>query len=136
MEAAAVTFFCYTVTNLFFLSCLSSYLGCMASRWHVGPRSNDDFFSRVSAHRMYVSAILRGFLLYLLVTSGALIVSNDAAVNSTSAVQYVRLAGLVSSLGFVVGFDPQIIYRFLKKATDMMNAPMREVGGDDKPEPK
>jgi hypothetical protein len=116
-RAMFVTFCSYTVTNLLFLACLSSYLGCMAMRWHVSQKSPEQsqFYSHVYPSRLYISAVLRGFLLYLLIISGVLVISSEDAMQNTAPIQYVKIAGLVSAFGFIVGFDPQMVYRFVEK---------------------
>jgi hypothetical protein len=117
LRALIVTFCCYTVTNLFFLSCLSAHLGCMASRWQIPQMGSKatEILSRVPFSRIYISAWLRGFLLYLLIISGVLIVSSEGSMQDTTPIQYVKIAGFVSILAFVVGFDAQIAYNILEK---------------------
>jgi hypothetical protein len=34
------------------------------------------------------------------------------------------LAGLVSALGFIVGYDPHVVYRFMEKVNDFGNIPL------------
>jgi hypothetical protein len=116
-RAMFVTFCSYTLTNLLFLACLSSYLGCMAMRWHVSQQSlgQAQFYSHIYPSRLYTSAVLRGFLLYLLIISGMLVIASESSMENTTPIQYVKIAGLVSVFGFIVGFDPQMVYRFLNK---------------------
>jgi hypothetical protein len=74
---------------------------------------------------MYLSAALRGFFLYVLVVSGLLVLTNDVAVKETQFTQYVRLAGFVSGLAFVIGYDPNLIYVLMSKMTDIANRPLQ-----------
>lgn len=127
-----VTLACYTVTNLFFLACLSSFLGCMACRWQVAAPGlakaaadpNADFFPHVAGRRLYAAALLRGFLLYTFAISGLLVMSTEASIIDTNPAQYVRLAGFVSAVAFIVGYDPQLINRFISKVNDIGNLPL------------
>jgi hypothetical protein len=125
-----VTVCCYTVTNLFFLSCISAFLGCMACRWQVNPapaaggEAKPDPSAGAPAHRLYAAALLRGFLLYTFVISGLLVMSTEASVIDTNPAQYVRLGGFVSAIAFIVGYDPQLINRFISKVNEVGNLPL------------
>lgn len=131
---------CYTVTNLFFLSCLSAFLGCMASRWPavlVTSREEKTDISKsaeithteqtkLSPHvnelwkspgrRVYPSALLRGFFLYTVLIAGLLVISTESSIIQTTPAQYVRLAGFVSALAFIIGYDPDMIQKFIMRA--------------------
>jgi uncharacterized protein YneF (UPF0154 family) len=125
LRALLVTLCCYTVTNIFFLACISSCLGCMAHRWQTNTgawRSTNHGDAQVRT--IYAAAILRGFLFYVLVISGILIVANETTITDTTQPQYVRLAGFVSVVGFIVGFNPQLLYRFLAKVNDLGHLPL------------
>jgi hypothetical protein len=62
--------------------------------------------------------------LYLLVVSGLLIVSTEAAVVNTGFAQYIRLAGFTSVLSFAAGYDPNLIYRLIGRVADIANLPL------------
>jgi len=85
---------------------------------------------------MYLSATLRGFFLYVLVVSGLLVLTNDIAVKETQFTQYVRLAGFVSGLAFVIGYDPNLIYVLMSKMTDMANRPLLASADGKSTEPR
>jgi hypothetical protein len=123
----AIAVCAYTVTNLLFLCCLASFLGCMTCRWGVrdGQLGGSGISIRVPAARMYLSAALRGFFLYVLVVSGLLVLTNEAAVIDTGFAQYIRLAGFTSGLAFVIGYDPNLISVLMSKVTDIANRPLQ-----------
>jgi hypothetical protein len=53
--------------------------------------------------------MMRSFIVYLVFVSGIYIATSDPFNPSSQAqgfTQYIRLAGLVSLLGFMVGYDP------------------------------
>jgi hypothetical protein len=59
-------------------------------------------------------SMFRGFLTYLAVISGILLViSNPFQV--TSSEQYIRIAGLISGLAFFMGYDPTKFEELISK---------------------
>jgi hypothetical protein len=55
----------------------------------------------------YISGLLRGFFVYLFVISGMLVL-DDAPFSNSSPAQYIRLAGFLSLLSFIVNYQPHI----------------------------
>jgi hypothetical protein len=173
-----VNLLAFTVTNLFFLSLFSAFLGCMARRWSTpflqdrssagsargsipvnegsidadqGPQrkpldgrpgdslicknpsydsqqkmthassqnaikqsSDDEEWAFRDVRRAYVTATLRGFLAYMLIVAGYLVVIPEGALANTTPGQYIRLAGVVSSLAFLVGYEPRSLAQLFK----------------------
>jgi hypothetical protein len=64
--------------------------------------------------RAYMTAILRGFLAYALVVGGYLVVIPETSLASTTPGQYIRLAGLITAISFLVGFEPNSLGRLFK----------------------
>ena len=128
LQYGAVVICFYTVTNIFFLSLLSSCIGCMTCRWRVTGQLEGlmSFYAGLHAKRIYLAALLRGFFLYLMVISGFLVLSTEEAIVQTGFAQYIRVAGLTSILGFMVGYDPQIAYRLMGKLNDLANQPLKQ----------
>jgi hypothetical protein len=118
----------YTLTNMLFLSCLASLLGCMAFRWQVGDAldATPAEAESIAAMRVYSSAVLRGFFLYLMFISGFLIVATQNSVTSTTLDQYIRIAGTMSIVGFVVGYDPNLLVRFIRRILDVASLPTKD----------
>lgn len=120
----------YTLTNVLFLACLASFLGCMAHRWQVG----DDFEPGpahapvVGATRVYLAALLRGFFLYLAFISGFLLVSTEETIKNTEFAQYIRIAGMTSIVGFIVGYDPNLLVRLMHRILSLANLPLGNRG--------
>jgi hypothetical protein len=52
-----------------------------------------------------MASMMRSFLVYLAFIAGVFITTNEPFANPTPD-QYVRLAGLLSFVGFLVGYDP------------------------------
>lgn len=111
----------YTLTNIFFLSCVASILGCMTHRWQVSDmvakvRPNARSFE---PRRIYMSAFLRGFFLYLVCIAGFIIVSKEDNIYSISYEQYVRIAAMISTLGFIIGYDPNLLVKLMNKVLEI-----------------
>jgi hypothetical protein len=101
-----VMFLCsYTVTNIGILCCLTACMG------EVGRRTGVDGKSRIRREDPgdYVAAIMRGFLVYLAILAG-LVIGNSSFSPHTRD-EYVRLASLVSLMGFLAGFNPLLFRR-------------------------
>jgi len=116
----------YTLTNVLFLTCLAAFVGCMWRRWQVGDGCETIPSEAVSADatRIYVAAVLRGFFLYLMFISGFLAVSTEKTVVETEFAQYIRIAGITSIIGFIVGYDPNLIIRLMHRILSLANLPL------------
>lgn len=110
---------CYTLTNVLLLSCASALLGCMTRRWQVSDRSRIEASAvAIPPVRVYLSALLRGFFLYLITVAGFLTVTTEESLINTKLDQYIRIAGVTSVLAFVVGYDPRVLNRLLARVMD------------------
>ena len=100
-----VVLLCFLPLNLVWVCAASSALGAFGNRANLGSdqrdkRSRDD-------SNPYLSAVLRGFFAYLFMTSGLLLL-DDAPFSHPSPGQYIRLAGFLSLLCFVVSYQPRL----------------------------
>jgi hypothetical protein len=123
---------CYTVTIILFLALLSACIGCMTGRWRVSATADTvtPFYSGLPAMRCYLAALLRGFFLYLMIISGLLVLGTESSVQEMTFAQYIRIAGITSVFGFMVGYDPSIVYRLMGRLRDIANSPLR--GGEQR----
>ncbi|MGX2039534.1 hypothetical protein ACWJKU_05280 [Methylocaldum sp. MU1018] len=120
----------YTYTNVAVLTCLAGVIGGVSSRltfqgYQVNaeipgePEALDKQAVSVSlAYRVEspLASMCRSFLVYLLYIAGLAIGIPGGAVDAlgdTTAAQYLRMAGLLSLLGFAVGYDPTLFQAFL-----------------------
>lgn len=109
---------CFTPTNLVFVTLLAGFLGGCASNI-VAENLDVDQLRQVHPRRlMYLeetpwSAMMRSFIVYLCVIAGLYFAMDDPFKNSTPA-QYMRLAGTLSLMAFVVGYDPSRIEQWLR----------------------
>jgi|KBSSwiStaDraftv2_1062776.scaffolds.fasta_scaffold128843_2 hypothetical protein len=100
-----VVLLCFLPLNLVWVCAAASALGAFGNRANLGSdqrdtRSRDD-------SNPYLSAVLRGFFAYLFMTSGLLLL-DDAPFSHPSPGQYIRLAGFLSLLCFVVSYQPRL----------------------------
>jgi cell division protein FtsL len=72
----------------------------------------------------YISAMLRGFFVYLFLISGLLLLDTNPFSNPTPG-QYIRLAGFLSIFSFVVNYQPNIFNTIIIWAFNRIEA--REV---------
>jgi hypothetical protein len=113
---------CYTPTNLVFLTLSAGLLGGCASNLMVGtpdPKRRKDI-SPASLRYLSedpVSGMIRSFLVYLCVIGGLYFIVDDPFRNSTPS-QYMKLAGMLSVLAFVVGYDPSRIEHWIRLIPD------------------
>jgi hypothetical protein len=109
---------CFTPTNLLFLTLLAGLLGGCSSNV-VAERLDDEQSKQVEPRRLrYLeespwSAMMRSFIVYLCVIAGLYFAIDDPFKNPTAA-QYMRLAGTLSILAFVVGYDPSRIDQWIR----------------------
>jgi hypothetical protein len=107
----------YTLTNVAILCVLAGVLGTLGRRSQLGADRQG------VVHRDTVnprsSAVLRGFLVYLALISGVLILGDDPAQPTQK--QYVRLAGFVSLFSFVVNFNPALFGGLLRRLGEQID---------------
>jgi hypothetical protein len=74
-------------------------------------------------------SMIRGLVVYLVIVSGLYIAAADPFDSNQQAsfTQYIRLAGMISLLGFVVGYDPS---RF-KSWLDLVPGPTKKAQATD-----
>jgi hypothetical protein len=112
--------FCYIPTNLVCLALLSALIGGYASKSYVAElqEHDEEKFKSLDARRtMYLqenpwAAMTRGLVVYLCVIAGLYFIV-DEPFKTTTPPQYIRLAGTISVLSFIVGFDPTQIDHWL-----------------------
>ena len=110
---ASIVGLSFTVTNIWFLCLSAAFLGCMGRRWSTPFNYTEPRADLREVRRAYTTATLRGFLAYLIVIAGYLIVLPENTLNEMTPGQYARLAGAVSALAFVVGWEPESIIRLV-----------------------
>jgi hypothetical protein len=94
------------------LCCIAGWLGELGRRTRIGGDAQGVPFHRGD----YVAAVMRGFLGYLAILTGFVVVGSGINVFVTpSPESYVRLAAIVSLAGFLVGFNPALFSSLAEK---------------------
>lgn len=108
----------YTLTNVCILCLLASLLGMVAAKARLGTDAERPADTDRTAPG--ISALLRGFFVYLALIAGVMVLSETPTEPSQN--QYVKLAGLMSLTGFVVNYHPALFGRLLAKAFPVAGA--------------
>lgn len=101
----------YTPTNILLLACCASMLGATGRRFRAGMQLGH--LAAVPVYP-YFAALIRGFFLYLAVISGMLLI-NVAPFTKPGPDEYLRLAGLLSLAGFMMGYNPMLFSQALTR---------------------
>lgn len=115
--AFLVVLFCFTPSNLALLCCSAGMLGAMGRRVVLSTPRNQD---AIDSSYPLLSAILRGFFVYLSVISGLLVLLENPILGTVSPGQYIRFAGLLSLMSFFVNYDPSLFAALLDRVRDRM----------------
>lgn len=110
----------YTPTNMAILTLLAGFLGGCVSNVKYTMMDDDERRNLSKEQDAILSetplaATMRAFVIYLCLVTGLYAATDDPFKDSTPA-QYARLAGSMSLVAFVVGFDPSRIKVWLRMA--------------------
>jgi hypothetical protein len=122
--ALLVVALCYTPSNLILLCMFSGLLGALSriAKLHIKDASEDEIPSDTIDPLM--SGILRGLFVFLLAISGILLI-NDTPITNPGQSEYVRLAGLLSILSFLLSYNPSRFQSFVAKGIDTVQTKMK-----------
>jgi hypothetical protein len=109
--------FFYTPTNILILCMCAGLLGALSriSKLHVRVGGEPDLASDKT--NPLISGLLRGIFVYLILISGVLVINEEPFTNP-SQIQYLRLAGLLSLLSFLLNYNPSRFRSFLARGLD------------------
>ena len=104
-RASGIILLWFLPLNLALICASAAVLGTFGNRADL----SDDASPRPSQDdtNPYVSAMLRGFFVYLIMISGLLVLDINPFSNPSPA-QYIRLAGFLSLFGFVLSYQPRL----------------------------
>ncbi len=112
----------YTPTNIAILCLTASYLGGCASSLvihnvieHETSDSQPKTKSRIYMSERPMSAMVRGILVYFAYIAGVCI-ADAGLFNEPTLPAYIKSAGIISLLAFLVGYDPTIFHAFIGMA--------------------
>jgi len=100
----------YLPANAALLTCLAGFVGGISSYLTASKSSIPSSVFR-SEHPF--ASMLRSFVVYLVFVAGITVSAPENPFIDIKPGQYLRLAGLLSVLGFVVGYDPGAFKKIL-----------------------
>ncbi|MGK7890528.1 MAG: hypothetical protein AB4042_14450 [Leptolyngbyaceae cyanobacterium] len=119
-----LVFLSWSITNIGLASCVSSMLGVAAQRIDFldEKKTRIATTSTVSIMNLYVGALLRGFIVYLLFLGGLLVFDLQAFElnHQFTLPEYIRLVASISLFSFLVGLRPQILAGIVQRG-DLLN---------------
>lgn len=101
-----VAFLVYTPTNIALLSICTGLMGALG-RGATLLDSEDEREVPEDKTNPLISGILRGFVTYLVIIAGLIVVSTPSPISAPTQEQYLRLAGFASVMSFVAGYNPK-----------------------------
>ncbi len=109
--------------NLALVCVMSGALGAFGSLANL--QTDDEDWESRDTSSPYVSAMLRGFFVYLFLISGLLLLDANP-FSDTSPGQYVRLAGFLSLMSFVVNYRPHVFGQLVAWSFQRIQARVQE----------
>jgi hypothetical protein len=117
LESWLVVFFCFLPLNLAWLCVSASTLGAVGNLANLGD--DRDMQQPRDKSNPLLSAILRGFFVYLFLMSGLLLLDH-APFSNAGPNQYIRLAGFLSLFSFVVSYHPHLFGTLIVSAFERL----------------
>ena len=106
-------------------------LGALAARASLGTDGEGESGQDTTSPRN--SALLRGFMVYLALIAGVLMFGDDPAAPTQK--QYVRLAGFMSLVAFVINYRPSLFGKLLQRAGATLEGKPALLAGKGEPPP-
>ncbi len=121
----------YTPTNVAILSIFMGILGALGrcATLSLGEEDSKEFEKDLI--NPYLSGLIRGFIVYLLIISGLVIILEQVPLSPTGPEQYIRLASVISVSSFVVSYNPKYFGKLLHKASRVLTARKTETPNTD-----
>jgi hypothetical protein len=127
VEAWAVALFCFLPLNLAWLCLAASTLGAVGNLANLG--SERDPQPPLDDSNPVLSAVLRGFFVYLFLMSGLLLLDH-APFSNAGPNQYIRLAGFLSLFSFLVSYHPNLFGTLIVSAFERIQVRAGERNGE------
>jgi hypothetical protein len=123
LYALLICIFTYTPTNIAILCLTSAYIGGCASKLVMNNiedavpavADNEKTISDIYRSELPMSSMVRGIVIYFAYIAGVCI-ADASLFNEPTQTAYIKSAGIISLLSFLVGYDPTIFHSFIKVA--------------------
>ena len=129
-HAWLVVLFCFLPLNLAWLCVCASTLGGVGNLAHLG--ADDTSIAGCDTSNPVLSAVLRGFFVYLFLMSGLLLLDGTPFSNAGPS-QYLRLAGFLSLFSFVVSYHPNLFGTLIMSAFERIQVRAQHENGASPP---
>lgn len=126
-----VVLICFTPLNLALLCCTAGVLGAVGRWLQLSIQENPD--ARDNRHP-FLSAVVRGLFVFLIVISGTLVLLENPILSTASPGQYVRFAGLLSLTSFVVNYDPRVFLTLFDQVRERLQERSERSASDEEGE--
>jgi hypothetical protein len=112
---------CFTPTNIAGLSLVAGLLGALGRKATLHAEEEDPNENPFPEDPInpYLSGLIRGFFMYLLIISGTVIVL-ETPFSAPTQEQYIRLAGIISIASFIVSYNPNKFTDFFLRAYEAL----------------
>ncbi|MEK6263068.1 MAG: hypothetical protein AABP62_31190, partial [Planctomycetota bacterium] len=110
----------YTVTNFAILSCLAAIIGKFSRRSLSFETASLDGLAPALTPTFrevmvfYSVATTRGFVIYLMLTGGLILLSTTTVTESSPS-EYIKLASTISIMAFMAGYDSKVFKQSLDR---------------------
>ena len=112
----------YTMPNIALLCMFASVLGAIGAKAQLGADTGRPEKSAKDLTSPRSSAVLRGFLVYLTLIAGVLLLGQTPTAPTQT--EYVKLAGVMSVVSFLVSYHPTAFGQLLERSGRLIS------GGD------
>lgn len=110
----------HTLPNVALLCMIASVLGTIGAKARLGPDIPQDAAGESDdATSPLTSAVLRGFLVYLALISGVVVFAETPA--EPTQTQYIKLAGVISVVGFIASYRPALFAGLLDRGSVLLS---------------
>ena len=108
----------YTLTNVALLCIITSLLGYLGDKVILTSDQEVKRNKTKDNTAPRCSAMLRGFVIFITLIAGVLILGDDPV--DPSQLDYIRLAGFMSVIAFLISYDPTLFSRLLKQIVKLL----------------
>lgn len=126
--AFGVVLLWFTPVNLALVSASAGVLGSFGNLANLDEERRSRHMRETS--NPYLAALLRGFFAYLFMISGLLLLDLNPFANLSPG-QYIRLAGFLSILSFVINYHPRLFHMLIVLAFNRIEERERTPAASD-----
>jgi len=123
LRSGLVVLSAYTLSNVALLCMIASVLGAIGAKARLEPDVPQRREGEPDVTSPRTSAILRGFMVYLTLVSGVIVFAEAPSEPTQS--QYVKMAGVLSLVAFIVSYRPALFAGLLDRGSTLLSEPKK-----------